>query len=77
MDAQTKAREIFNWVADTQFNVIFDSDGNIVKRSKLTEIIRHRAKTYVYFILDNVDDLSGGLYWNDVKNHIDSCYYKK
>ena len=54
--AKNEAQKIVNWVADTQFNLIYDSEGQLIPGKDLIEQIRYRAKTYTRFCL-NLENL--------------------
>jgi hypothetical protein len=74
MNTKEKAKEIFNWVASTQFNIVYDSDGNLIPRNQLVEQIRYRAKTYIRFCCCNIKEIPNIIYWHKVEDEIDNCF---
>ena len=75
MNVKEKAQKLFNWVADTQFSIVYDSDGKLIPRKKLTEQIRYRAKTYIEFCFGVTYEHPNMLELNQIKDELDKCFY--
>ena len=75
MNVKEKAQKLFNWVADTQFNIVYNSDGKLIPRRQLTEQIRYRANTYVEFCFGITDEFPNRIELSEVKDELDKCFY--
>jgi len=77
MKAKEEAQKLFNWVADTQFNMVYNSEGKLIPRRELTEQIRYRAKTYVQFYFNMSNEPTSGKELSDFKDQLDNCFYNR
>lgn len=74
INAKEEAERIYEWVANTQFSIVSDSNGNLIKKRELKGVIRHRAITYVDFCLNDrcSDDKVREL--NDIRDELSQLF---
>ena len=75
MNVKEKAQKLFNWVADTQFNIVYNNEGKLISSKELTEQIRYRAKTYIEFCFRETDGHPNILELNQIKDEVNNCFY--